>query len=84
VAVYHPSTARLLNNIEADFVPSLILKSINFDPQGGRGTLDQFLRSRKIKTQPDNDSRASERLANAIALIQYLNSPIVADRSVQK
>ncbi len=56
VAVYHPSTARLLNNIEADFVPSLILKSINFDPEGGRGTLDQFLRSQGIETQPHGDS----------------------------
>jgi DTW domain-containing protein YfiP len=84
VAVYHPSTARLLNNIEADFVPWLILKSINFDPEGGRGTLDQFLRLRGIETQPSSDSRASERLANAIALIQYLNSPIVADHSVDR
>ena len=74
VAVYHPSTARLLSNIDADFVPSLILKSINFDPQWNGGTLDQFLRSHKIETPPHSESRASERLANAIALIRHLNS----------
>lgn len=82
VVVYHPSTARLLQNVQASFVPSLILKSVKLAPKCGsdppqsawRGTLEDFLLSRSIETHPRGDSRASERLANAIALVHYLNA----------
>jgi len=72
VVVYHQSTARLLRNIDAALVPSMILKSVKVDPQCGRGTLDDVVRSLGIEADIGSDSRALGRLANAIALVRYL------------
>jgi hypothetical protein len=49
VVVYHQSTARLLRNIDAELVAPMILKSVKVDPQLGRGTLDDVVRSLGIE-----------------------------------
>lgn len=72
LAVYHPSTASLLENVDAKFSPALILKSIHTQ------ALDQARPSPlpiDAMTTPDRSelSRASERLASAVAIVQQLN-----------
>jgi len=74
LVVYHPSTARVLENIEADFVSTVILKSVNAFPDKAGGMLDDILAANMIQPQPGNGSRASQRLANAIAYVHFLNS----------
>lgn len=72
VVVYHKNTARMLQQVDASFAPAVILKSIQLDKTQKRSTLDEFLKSEGIATTPDSDSRASQRLANAVAYVEYL------------
>ncbi len=74
LAVYHSSTAKALRDASADFIPTVILKSINGNSNVVSGTLDEFLAGRGIESAQQCDSRASERLSNAIEYIQMLNS----------
>jgi DTW domain-containing protein YfiP len=74
IAVYHPSTARVLHAIDAAFAPTLVLKSIKGGPNLRPGTLDDFLAYEGIQAHPRSDSRAGQRLANAIAYVRLLNS----------
>jgi DTW domain-containing protein YfiP len=74
LAVYHPSTARMLRRIDADVERTLILKSISRTPGRMQGTLDEFLDRQGILRQPMDGSRASERLANAAAYVYLLNA----------
>ena len=70
VAVYHHSTARILDSVCAHQSPTLILKSINVD--------SQWMREDDTRDEPQQGpggqciSRASRRLANAVALVKSL------------
>jgi len=74
VAVYHASTAALLDAVEANFCPHLILKSIKLDQQTSQGSLDHVLESKAIGPRLSGASRAADRLAKAIAFVEYLNA----------
>ena len=74
LAVYHPSTARMLRSIDADFVPTAILKSVNTTPGMIRGTLDDFIDANGLQPRPLGGSRADQRLANAVAYVRFLNA----------
>jgi hypothetical protein len=74
VVVYHASTAALLNHIDANFCAHLILKSIKLDSQNSQKSLDSILESKHIKPMLSGNSRAADRLAKAIAFVEYLNS----------
>lgn len=73
VVVYHPNTGKLLRNAGAEFRPVVTLKAVKLEKGGGRGTLDDVIRSLGIETQPRGHSRAMERLACAVGLVHYLN-----------
>lgn len=73
LVTYHASTSKLLKNVDALPPRSVYLKSVKFDPSGQHKTLDSFLKSNELKTMPpQHPGRAGERLANAIALVNYL------------
>lgn len=74
LAVYHASTARALRDAGAEFVPVVILKSIHGNSNVVSGTLDEFLASKGFESLQECNSRASERLSNAVAYIWMLNS----------
>lgn len=74
VVVYHASTAALLDHIDANFCAHLILKSIKLDSQTSQRSLDHILASKHIKPILSGNSRAADRLAKAIAFVEYLNS----------
>ncbi|SMP75571.1 conserved hypothetical protein [Neorhodopirellula lusitana] len=68
VAVFHRSTSRLLENIEADFSPSIVLKSINVKPQ----TQEDDTRTPSILAGQTSDSRPLRRLAWAVRFVEEL------------
>jgi hypothetical protein len=65
VTVYHPSTARLLRNLDPDLGVSLVLKSVRVDPQWRSSVRPPHLA---------DQSRASYRLDTATSLVNYLNA----------
>ncbi len=71
VAVYHSSTAKLLANVDAQFAPTVILKSINVEPDSE--AIDQLPGALQAGPHLNENSRASERLASAVAFVEYLN-----------
>jgi DTW domain-containing protein YfiP len=74
LAVYSPSTARLLTRINAHSTPCLVLKSVDFNPLRRYGTLDELLTAEGLVSGPaQHPGRAGKRLANALALVQHLN-----------
>ncbi len=73
VAVYHPNTAKLLRNVDAEFSDTLILKSIHIKSHTPSDSLESFLNSQAIVSRVEGNSRASLRLANAIAFARHLN-----------
>jgi hypothetical protein len=73
VVVYHPNTGKLLRNAGAEFSPVVTLKAVKLGRGGGRGTLDDVIRSLGIEIQPHGHSRAMERLACAVGLVHYFN-----------
>ncbi len=68
VVVFHQSTANLLKNVDPEFVTSLVLKSVNVDPEWGNTG------NQPTQSLPMDESRAAERLANAVRLVEYLHS----------
>jgi len=74
IVVHHASTAGLLNNMDANFAPQLVLKSIKLQQSGGAKSLDSFLGAQGIRPQPMGESRAAERLSKAIAYVQFLST----------
>ena len=74
VAMYHQSTAKLLREIDAEFAPSSLLKSVKIDRNCRGGTLDDVVRALGIETNVVGQSRADRRLANAIALVRYFHT----------
>jgi DTW domain-containing protein YfiP len=73
VVVYHASTAALLDAVQANFCPQLILKSIKLDQRTSQLSLDRVLESKAIGPTWSGTSRAADRLAKAIAFVEYLN-----------
>jgi len=74
LAVYNPGTARLLAEIDAEFCPSLVLKSVALDPEHRYHTLDEQLAAEGITPAPtDVPARAGRRLANVAAYVRHLN-----------
>lgn len=74
VAVFHPSTARLIANVDDTLRPAVVLKSIHLDSGKPASSLDDFLASQGIDASPRNSTRAAARLANAIAFVRHLNT----------
>ncbi|TWU43126.1 DTW domain protein [Novipirellula aureliae] len=74
VAVYHPSTAKLLRNASNDLNTDYILKSVHLADRIAGGTLDDFIAAHQLPTSPRDDSRASQRLANLVAFAEYLSN----------
>jgi hypothetical protein len=76
LAVYNIGTALLLENAKADFLPTTILKAINFDQQKKFRTLCEFIKSQQLACQPalPELGRAGKRLANAVALVNHVRS----------
>lgn len=72
VAVHHRNTATLLENAAANFSPPLILKSVNITPDSP--TLQALETATVPSNSPHPNSRASKRLASAVAFTQYLNA----------
>lgn len=73
LAVYQPGTAKLLENVGADFLPVILLKSISLGDAFPSGTLSDFLATQGIHTTPAGPSRAARRLAESVAYVKYLN-----------
>jgi len=74
LAVYNPGTARLLAEIDAEFCPSLVLKSVALDPERRYHTLDEQLAAEGITPAPTQvPARAGRRLANVAAYVRHLN-----------
>jgi DTW domain-containing protein YfiP len=78
LVVYNRGSICLLENVGADFVKSMTLKSINFDQQTTGQTLCEFVHSRKLPGPASNPGhgRAGKRLANAVALVDYLRAVV--------
>jgi len=74
VVVYNASTATLLDHVDANFSPQLILKSIKLDLQTSQKSLDNILDAKHIKPIFSGNSRAADRLAKAVAFVEYLNT----------
>lgn len=74
VVVYNASTGKLLDHIDASYSPQLVLKAIKLDSQTSQKSLDAILESKQIKPTLSGTSRAADRLAKAIAFVQYLNA----------
>ncbi len=78
LVVYNRGSICLLENVGADFVELMTLKLINFDQQTTGQTLCEFVHSRKLPgpaSNPDH-GRAGRRLANAVALVDYLRAVV--------
>ena len=80
VALPHQSSVRLLQNINADFAPAVILKSINVKRSESDSSEIQSAAD-ALPTESDS-SRAAERLASAVALVKYLHQRYGHDKSV--
>jgi hypothetical protein len=75
VAVYNHSTARLLSQITNQPTSSLVLKSVDFNPQRRYGTLEELVAAEGFAIGPvRHPGRASRRLAGAVALIERLRA----------
>ncbi|MDF1844276.1 MAG: DTW domain-containing protein [Rubripirellula sp.] len=71
VVVFHNSTAVLLENMNAKFTTHLVLKSV--DLAEARSIMNRVGDPNSLPTELRNGSRASERLANLVTLVRYLN-----------
>ncbi|MGI9472671.1 MAG: tRNA-uridine aminocarboxypropyltransferase [Rubripirellula sp.] len=71
IVVFHNSTAVLLENVHAKFTPNLVLKSVNLAQ--ARSMMESVGDPDVIPASLRNGSRASQRLANLAALVEYLN-----------
>lgn len=75
LAVYHPSTSRLLAHVHADFAPCLVLKSIDFNPERYYSTLEEACEGEELEIErARHPGRAGNRLAQAVALVRYLHA----------
>lgn len=73
VVAYHPGTLKLLRNVGADVPNPVVLKSVKYDPMKQHASLESFLQGNQVEVPPiESPGRAGQRLANAIALTQYL------------
>lgn len=72
VVVFHNSTAVLLENMNAKFTTHLVLKSV--DLAAARSIMNHVGDLNSLPTELRNGSRASERLANLVTLVKYLNA----------
>jgi len=74
VVVYSQGTIGLLENVGADFESCLALKSINFDQCPSRRSLSDFVQQENLPCDVFDPSlgRGGKRLANAVALVEYL------------
>ncbi|EKJ98983.1 DTW domain-containing protein [Rhodopirellula baltica SH28] len=68
VATFHRSTSKLLEDIGADFSPSIVLKSINLNPQ----TKESDPRTPTILSDQTSNSRPLRRLAWAVRFVEEL------------
>ncbi|MGD9126870.1 MAG: tRNA-uridine aminocarboxypropyltransferase [Planctomycetia bacterium] len=75
LVVYHPNTIRLLRTIGATIPPCVFLKSIDFESTDRHYTsLEEILEAKHLTSPtPTHPGRAGRRLADAIALVRYLN-----------
>jgi DTW domain-containing protein YfiP len=80
LAVYNQGTARLLADLSPSSpharspAPTLLLKSVEFNPNRSYGTLDEIIEAEILTIQPAaRHGRAYRRLANAVALVRHLH-----------
>ncbi len=74
LAVYHPSTERMLANIDANCSPCIALRAIDYAPFRVAGALEQVIEAAGIEVEPSGHTgRAGLRLAMAKALILRLH-----------
>jgi DTW domain-containing protein YfiP len=80
LAVYNQGTARLLADLSPSSLharspaPTLLLKSVEFNPERSYGTLDEIIEAEVLTILPaPRHGRAYRRLANAIALVRHLH-----------
>jgi len=80
VAVYGPSTRRLLERLNGDAKTlCLVLKSIDFNAQRRYRSLDELVLAEGLAIEPYwHSSRAGKRLANAKALVHHLHALVNA------
>jgi hypothetical protein len=72
LAVYHPSTARLIDSVHSHGNGTLILKSINVKPPGG--SITQLPAVPDLFVSLNEGSRGAKRLATAVAFVEYLKT----------
>lgn len=72
IVAFNQSTLRLVTNLNADFAPSVALKSVDLKLNNVR--LDDIVGELALKVEPVPQlGRAGKRLANAIAFTRYLH-----------
>jgi DTW domain-containing protein len=75
VMVFQPGTARLFSYLAENSESCLVLKSVDVKSNRSHSTLDDLIAANAIPVGPaQHRGRAGKRLANAIALVQYLNT----------
>lgn len=76
LVVFNQGTLQLLRNIGAPLGHPLTLKSIHFDKLRKTRTLSEFLDANQVVSRPlaPFEGRAGLRLANAVALVQFLRA----------
>ena len=74
LVVYNNSTAKLLRNIQADFLPHLALKTVHFNIDPTRyANLGELMVAKGISPPTAHQpGRAGKRLANAVAMTEFL------------
>jgi hypothetical protein len=74
LVVYHPSGIRMLECVDAKLGNWITIKSINFNGQGPRRSLIEFVKNEceKIELDFPYQGRAGKRLGNAVTLVNHL------------
>ena len=74
LVVYHPSGIRMLECVDAKLGNWITINSINFNGQGPRRSLIEFVKNEceKIELDFPYQGRAGKRLGNAVSLVNHL------------
>jgi hypothetical protein len=75
VTMFHAGSARLFSSLGGDRDSSLVLKSVNLEPNLTEPELEDFLTDQCIPREAvQHVGRAGKRLANAITFVRHLNA----------
>ena len=82
LALFHKSSLRLLRQVDADFVPTTVLRSIRVPNMVNYRTLDELVEGEQLPVSlPHAVDRATERLENAVAYVMHLHRITLAPMS---